>query len=47
MKLNKSRIKAFVWVVFLAVLAGVTLTAARYQEKNLIKEVKAEVGVIG
>ena len=43
MKVNKSRIKAFVWVVFLAVLAGVTLTAARYQEKNLVKEVKAEV----
>ena len=43
MKVNKSRIKAFVWVVFLAGLAGVTLTAARYQEKNLVKEVKAEV----
>jgi len=46
MKLNKSRIKAFAWVVFLAVLAGVTLTAARYQEKNLIKEVKAEVEIL-
>jgi cell division protein FtsQ len=43
MKLNKSRLKAFVWVVFLTVLAGLTLTAARYQEKNLIREVKAEV----
>jgi len=43
MNLNKSRIKAFLWVVFLAVLAGLTLTAARYQEKNLISEVKAEV----
>ena len=43
MKVNKSRIKAFVWVVFLAVLAGVTLTAARFQERNLVKEVKAEV----
>jgi cell division protein FtsQ len=43
MKVNKSRIKAFLWVVFLTVLAGLTLTAARYQEKNLIKEVKAEV----
>jgi cell division protein FtsQ len=43
MNLNKSRIKAFLWVVFLAVLAGLTLTAARYQEKNLIREVKAEV----
>lgn len=43
MKINKSRIKAFVWVVFLAVLAGVTLTAARYQERNVVKEVKAEV----
>jgi cell division protein FtsQ len=43
MNLNKSRIKAFLWVVFLTVLAGLTLTAARYQEKNLISEVKAEV----
>jgi len=43
MKVNKSRIKAFVWVVFLAVLAGVTLTAARFQDRNLVKEVKAEV----
>jgi len=43
MKVNKSRIKAFVWVVFLAGLAGVTLTAARFQDRNLVKEVKAEV----
>ncbi len=43
MKLNKSRIKAFAWVVLLIILAGVTLTAARYREKNLIQEVKAEV----
>ncbi|HJW28831.1 MAG TPA: hypothetical protein VJ508_06215, partial [Saprospiraceae bacterium] len=43
MKLNKSRIKAFLWVVFLTGLAGVTLTAARFQEKNVIQEVKAEV----
>jgi cell division protein FtsQ len=43
MKLNKARIKTIAWVVFLTVLAGLTLTAARYQEKNLIQDVKAKV----
>lgn len=42
-QLNKSRIKAFVWIVFLAVLAGLTLTAARFQGDALIQGVEAEV----
>ena len=43
MKLSKSRIKVFLWLVFLSGLVGLTLTAARFQDKNVIKEVRAEV----
>lgn len=42
-KLNTHRIKAFLWLVLLAVLTGITLTAARYQAGALIKGVEAEV----
>ncbi len=40
---SKSRIKAFIWVVFLAALAGLTLTAARFQADGVIRDVQAEV----
>lgn len=42
-KLNKHRIKAYVWLVLLTVLTGVTLTAARFQAEAVITGVEAEV----
>jgi cell division protein FtsQ len=42
-KLNKHNIKAYVWLVLLAVLTGITLTAARFQAGALITGVEAEV----
>jgi cell division protein FtsQ len=42
-KLNKHRIKAYVWLVLLTVLTGVTLTAARFQAESVISGVEAEV----
>jgi cell division protein FtsQ len=41
--LNKQRIKAFIWVVLLTGLAGITLTAARFQADALIQGVEADV----
>jgi len=42
-KLNKHNIKAYAWLVLLAVLTGITLTAARFQAGALITGVEAEV----
>ena len=39
----KHRLKAFLWLVTLTVLTGVTLTAARFQGEALIVGVEAEV----
>ena len=40
---NRQRIKAFFWLVLMAVLTGVTLMAARFQSEEVIMEVVAEV----
>lgn len=42
-KFNKQRIKAYVWLVLLTVLTGITLTAARFQADAVITGVEAEV----
>ena len=43
MKINKQSIKAFLWLILLASLTGVTLMAARYQAEQVINGVEAEV----
>ncbi|MEO5907280.1 MAG: hypothetical protein ABIQ11_11175, partial [Saprospiraceae bacterium] len=40
---NRQRIKAFFWLVLMAVLTGITLMAARFQSEEIITEVVAEV----
>lgn len=41
--ISKHRVKAFLWLVLLTVLTGITLTAARFQAVALIAGVEAEV----
>lgn len=45
-KENRLRIKTILWLVFLTVLAGVTLTAARFQAEAVIEGVEAEVELL-
>src|SRR5678809_1313159 len=40
---NKQRIKAFICLVFLVVLTGITLMAAKFQAEEVIRSVGAEV----
>jgi len=40
---NKQRFKAFIWLLLLMTLTGLTLTAAKYHADEVISEVKAEV----
>lgn len=45
-KENKRTLTTFIWLAFCAALAGVTLTAARYQAETLIVSVEAEVELL-
>lgn len=45
-KLNTHRLKAILWLILLAILTGITLTAARFQADALIKGVEAEVTLL-
>lgn len=45
-KLNKHRIKTFIWLVVLASLTGVTLMAARFQSEAVITGIEAEVELL-
>ena len=46
MKISKHRIKTFLWLVMLAGLTGVTLTAARFQTDAVITDLKTEVQLL-